>query len=262
MTEKELIRQIQKLRNIQPDQEWLDLTRQNLIKQTKQQIGAAPKNLELLQFFYWLMGYFRLAAIMAGILVILIGGPWLIVKASQPSLPGEMLYSIKKATEGIQVRVASEDAKAQLQVEFASRRLEELNKLTEDSLSPEEKTEKVEQVVSDFQNNLAGASLHVSKITKENALAMAKQAKKLRENLAKTKGEVPLAVQEKLTQAEKAVEEINHQILAVLVKAEQEETEETEETDEAATTTDEEILIFLEEADLETMTTTDEVIEE
>lgn len=235
MTDREIIRKIQQLKEIQPSQEWLDLTRQKLLSRTV--LWTEPKELSLRDF---LMGYFKLAAVMAGALVLLIGGPWLVVKASQPSLPGEMLYSIKKATERIQAGVASDESKAQLQVEFASRRLEELNKINEDSLSPEEKTEKVEQVVSDFQDNLAGASLHVSKISKEKAVAIAKTTKKLKENLAKTKEEVPLAVQEKLAQAEKVMAEINHQILAVLVKGDQ------EGIGQAATTTDEEILIFLE----------------
>jgi len=238
MTDREIIRKIQQLKEIQPSQEWLDLTRQKLLSRTV--LWTEPKELSLRDFLMGYLGYFKLAAVMAGALVLLIGGPWLVVKASQPSLPGEMLYSIKKATERIQAGVASDESKAQLQVEFAGRRLEELTKINEDSLSPEEKTEKVEQVVSDFQDNLAGASLHVSKISKEKAVAIAKTTKKLKENLAKTKEEVPLAVQEKLAQAEKVMAEINHQILAVLVKGDQ------EGIGQAATTTDEEILIFLE----------------
>ncbi len=163
---------------------------------------------------------------------------------------------MKKISEGVQTKVASENIKAKLQVEFANRRLEELSKITEDSFISEEKTERAKQVVNDFKDKLAGASLHVGKISREEAIAMAKKAKKIKENLAKTKEEVSLEIQTELAEAEKAIEEINHQILTVLAK----ESQESEET--ATTTLDKEILIFLEETDSGTMTTTEEIINE
>ena len=240
MTEKEIIQKIQKLKSIQPSPAWLSLTRQNLIKQTSQLIRSERMNWSFFDGLFGLKGYFKLGLIMSGVLIFLIGGPWLVIKVSQASLPGELLYSVKRITEQIQIKVAPEETKAQLQVEFASRRLEELNKLHQDSFSPEEKSKKAEQVVSDFQNNLVGVSLHLSKISKEKAMVMAKKTKELKENLIKTKEEAPLAVQKKLTEAEKVVEEINHQILTVLVGKE-------EEIDEIAPLIDEETLIFLEE---------------
>lgn len=245
MTEQELIQKIKELKNIQPSQEWLDLTRRNLIHQTSLRTKEPQIGL-----FNWLKPLQPIALAIC-LVLILIGGPWLLVKASQASLPGEALYPIKKMTENLQTQTASEETKAQLQVEFANRRLEELNKITEDPFSPEEK---VEQVVSDFKNNLAGASLHVQKIPKEKAVIVAEQTKKLKKNLSKTKEEAPLLVQDKLIEAEKIVEEINHQILAVLAGA-----AEGGETEEAMTT-DKEVLIFLEEDDSGTMTTTDEMI--
>jgi len=195
-------------------------------------------------------------ALVICLVLIFVGGPWLMIKASQASLPGEALYSVKKISEEVQTTVASENTKAKLQVEFAGRRLEELSKITGDSFTSEEKTEKAKQVVNDFKDKLAGASLHVGKISREEAIAMAKEAKKIKENLEKTKEEVSLEIQTELAEAEKVIEEINHQILTVLVK----ESQESEET--ATTTLDQEILIFLEETDSGTMTTTEEVINE
>jgi hypothetical protein len=250
MTEQELIQKIKQLKNIQPSQEWLDLMRQNLINQ----INLRPQEPRIGLFNWLLGGRLQSIALTICLLIILIGGPWLIVKASQASLPGEALYPIKKITEKAQAQLAPEENKVQLQVEFAARRLEELRKITEDSFSPEEKTEKVEQVVSDFKNNLAGASLHVKKIPKEKAVVIAKKTKKLKENLNKTKEEVSSVVQADLTEAEKVIEEINHQILTVLVGAD------GEETDETATTTDEEILILLKETESGSVTTSKEII--
>ncbi len=252
MTDRQLIKKIKKLEKIQPSQEWLDLTRYDLVRQID---FEKRDDARIGGFFNWLKEP-QLVALVICLVLIFVGGPWLMIKASQASLPGEALYSVKKISEGVQTKVASENIKAKLQVEFANRRLEELSKITEDSFISEEKTERAKQVVNDFKDKLAGASLHVGKISREEAIAMAKKAKKIKENLAKTKEEVSLEIQTELAEAEKAIEEINHQILTVLAK----ESQESEET--ATTTLDKEILIFLEETDSGTMTTTEEIINE
>lgn len=242
--EQDLIKKIKQLKKIQPSQEWLDLTRHNLTSQ----ISFEEKD----------RGWLREPqsfALAICLLLIFIGGPWLMVKASQTSLPGEMLYSIKKASEGIQATVASEESKAQLQVEFASRRLEELTKITEDSFPSEEKTEKVKEVVDKLKDNLAGASVYANKISKEKAIAIAKKTKKISEDLDRTKEEAPAEIKEDLAEAEKTIEEINNQILAVLTGEGEKIGQEI-----GTTTPDQEILIFLEETDLGTITTTEEII--
>ena len=253
MTDRKLIKKIKKLKKIQPSQEWLDLMRYNLVSQLD---FEKRDDARIGGFFYWLKEP-QLVALVICLTLIFVGGPWLMIKASQASLPGEALYSVKKISEEVQTTVASKNTKAKLQVEFAGRRLEELSKITGDSFTPEEKTEKAKKIVNDFKNQLAGASLHVSKISKEEAVVVAKKTKKLREELNRTKEEVPSEVQTELAEAEKVIEEINHQILTVLVKESQESAEGA-----ATTTLDKEILIFLEETDSGTMTTTEEVINE
>jgi hypothetical protein len=248
---QDLIRQIKELKKIEPSQEWLNSTRGQLVAQIDFQERADFK--AGIGFFQWLRQP-QSAALVICLLLIFIGGPWLMVKASQTSLPGDLLYSVKKITEDVQTSIASEDDKVQLQVEFAGRRLEELNKITEDSFSPEEKTEKVKEVVDDLKNNLAGASVYANKVPKEKAIVIAKKAKKIKEDLDKTREEAPLEVQAKLAEAEKAVEEINKQILSALVRESQEGDGGT------STSTDEEILIFLEETEEGTITTTDKII--
>jgi len=252
MTDRQLIKKIKKLEKIQPSSKWLDFTRYNLVRQID---FEKRDDARVWGFFNWFKEP-QLAALVICLVLIFVGGPWLMIKASQASLPGEVLYSVKKISEEVQTTVASENTKTKLQVEFAGRRLEELSKITEDSLSPEEKGEKAKEVISDFKDKLADASLHVGKISREEAVVMAKKAKKIREELEKTKEEVSLEIQTELAEAEKAIEEISHQILTVLTKKSQE----IEET--ATTTLDKEILIFLEETDLGTMTTTEEVINE
>jgi len=253
MTDKELIKKIRQLKQIQPSSEWLGLTRHNLINQLGEE---ADRGLKIAGFFNWLRGLeLQPVALAICLLLIFMAGPWLLVKAAQPSLPGEPLYSVKKISEQFQAKVASDNTKAQLQVEFAGRRLEELTKITEDSYAPEEKTERVKEVVNSLKDNLAGASVYAAKVDREKAVVVAKKAKKIKEELNKTKEEASAELKNDLAEAEKSIEEINHQVLTVLTG------ESHEITEEAATTTpDEEILIFLEELESGTITTTEEII--
>ena len=159
------------------------------------------------------------------------------IKASQSSLPGELLYSVKKISEGVQTTIVSDGGKAGLQAEFAGRRLEELNKITYDSSSSEEKTEKSGVVVNKFKDNLAQISQNVSMGSKDEIVAVALQTKRLEEKLEKTTGEISSEVKEI---AEKAIDEAKSKILAALV-----EDGERNNDQENASSTDKEILIFL-----------------
>ena len=257
--EQDLIKKIRQLKKIQPSQEWLDSTRQELVSMTapsNQGLSLKPKTKADFGLFNWLRGFqLQPVALVICLLLIFTVGPWLTLKASQASLPGDVLYSVKRASEGIQTTVASDDSKAQLQVEFASRRLEELTKITGDSFTSEEKSERVKKVVNNLRDNLAEASVYAARASKENAMVMAKKTKSIKEELAQTREEVSLEVQNELAEAEKAIEEINQQILAVLVQDIQESAE-----GEAVTPADEEILIFLKEMDDGTITTTEEII--
>ncbi|MFH1551381.1 MAG: DUF5667 domain-containing protein [bacterium] len=256
----DLAKNIKKLDKIQPSQEWLDSTRHNLLVQMD--FDSETRKSSFL--------FNKSIALALCMVIIVFGGPWLAVKAAKPSLPGELLYSVKKISEEIQSTVSSNNNRVQLKTDFASRRLEELTKLNEldegHFSSEQEKTEKVKQVVSDFKGNLANVSQNLGKISKAEAVIVAKKARKIQENLDKTKDEMSLVdsvdsgqaeeVRADLAEAEQTIKEINQQILTVLLK-------DRENAEETATTTfelEQEILIFLEETDNGTMTTTEIII--
>ncbi len=125
--EKDLIKKIKELKQIKPSTEWMNATRHNLMTQIKIDENA---NMYNIGFFQWIKQPQSFALAFCLIIMVLCG-PWLAIEASKASLPGELLYSVKKATEGLQITVTSEDSKSQLSVEFAGRRLEELNKMSE-----------------------------------------------------------------------------------------------------------------------------------
>ncbi len=235
---QDFIKKIKQLKKIEPSREWLDSTRSNLVAQFEPEIG----------FFQWLKQPQSFALAFCSLLIIL-GGPWLTLQASKSSLPGELLYSVKKANEGLQMTVASDNNKTQLRVEFASRRLEELNKIAEDW----QKSEQIKKVASELKDDLNEASVYADKISEENIIAVVKKANKIKEELGENKESMSSEAQIELVEAEKAVEEINRQILTALIK-------DKESGEGSATTTDQEILIFLEELDDGSVTTTDRVI--
>jgi len=250
MTDQDLVKKIKELDKIQPSQGWLDSTRNSLTSQ----IDFKESETGIVFGFFNTLRQPQLAALTMCLLLIVLVGPWLTVKASQPSVPGDLLYSVKRVSEDIQTTVASGEGKTQLQVEFAGRRLEELAKITEDSFTPDEKTEKAKQVIGDLKDNLADLSHNLDAIPAEEVIVMAKKTQKIKQELDRTKGEVPADAQFDLAQAEEAAEELNQQILAVLIGSIDIDSQ------TASSTLDQEILIFLEELDDGTMTTTNQII--
>jgi len=245
--EKDLIKKIKGLKQIEPSSEWMNLTRNSLLTQIK--IDGNADIIEV-SFFQWIRQP-QSFALASCLILMLLCGPWLAIKASEASLPGEFLYSVKKATEGVQITVTSEDSKSELNVEFAGRRLEELSKMSEN----EQDNDKINKAVSEIKNNLEEASIYADKISGENMIAVVKKANKIKDELGENKENMSSEAQIELVEAENAVKEINRQVLATLIK-------DKESGEGAATTTDQEILIYLKELEDGSVTTTDKVINE
>ena len=243
--EKDLIKKIKGLKQIEPSSEWMNSTRHNLMTQIK--IDANADVIEV-SFFQWIRQP-QSFALASCLLLMLLCGPWLAIKASEASLPGDLLYSVKKATEGVQITVTSEDSKSQLSVEFASRRLEELSKMSENLQGNDE----INKVVSEIKNNLEEASVYAGKISGANMIAVVKKANRIKDELGENKEIMSSEAQTKLVEVENAVNDINRQVLATIIKNQ-------ESGDTLSSSTDQEILIFLKELEDGSVTTTDKVI--
>ncbi len=250
--EKDLREKIKKLRRIEPSKDWLSLARRNLITHIEFYGENKRKG-----FFWGWIENLQSVALAVCLLIVFLGGPWLAVKASEASLPGELLYSVKRISEGVKTMASSKNHRVQLQVEFANRRLEELNKITRSypfSKIDKEKDEKVKEAVGGLKNNLANAGEYLEAISKEEIVSVAEEMKQIKEEINKAR-EKALESENDLNEAEKAVEEIDRQILTVL-KAQDGEKENIS----TGTSTEEEILIFLEELEDGAITTTEELI--
>jgi hypothetical protein len=100
-----------------------------------------------------------LVVVVAALIVVsMLGGGT--VYAAQHSLPGELLYPVKTATEDVRLFFAGGSAaKAELNLQFAQTRLEEMSKL---AVSNEERTQ---LAVNGYRGNLDAASEQIRNIT-------------------------------------------------------------------------------------------------
>ena len=143
---KEIISQLKQLKRnheaLSPNPEWMKRSRQQLMSQIQNSMGADPESSSFSSSMETFMKLFVSQKVYYGIRTALIfvlaigititgwiGG----VSASHSCLPGDFCYSVKLAAEKTQVAVASvtgnTDSEVALHLEFASRRLDEIRQV-------------------------------------------------------------------------------------------------------------------------------------
>jgi uncharacterized phage infection (PIP) family protein YhgE len=155
-----LVREIKQLRKVKPRKDW--------VLSTKTQILGKEQSFELFPFF-------RPAYAGLFVLLVLLG----LFEFSQGALPGESLYYLKKITERGQIILSSEDEKPGINLEFANKRLEELNQIAQRN-----EVKKLAPAMEEFRANVSEAAKNLPKLKKidENLVL---QTKKLEENKEK-----------------------------------------------------------------------------
>lgn len=148
MQDKDLINKIQRLKTIQPNNDWAVSARQNLVNHIESsQPSAISHLLKVFRSFNHLplaishlplASFFTPARMSAGfaltIVVLMVGSTIL----SQRSLPGQPFYSVKIALESAQSTVTpGSERRLNLQVSFAERRVAEVSQLASDKLNDE-----------------------------------------------------------------------------------------------------------------------------
>lgn len=189
---KNINTQLKELRNIaqyvRPEQDWVVSNKQTLMRQIENSTPAEIKPAGVLSFLeYWMpRSKFMLPLRFALVLLIIMGvtvSSWIAgVSASNASLPGQVLYKVKIATENTQLALTSAlsgDDKAEntakLQLQFAQRRSQEVKQLVAQQ-TPEstghvpETIQKLKETIQDAQDNLK----EVKKDTPESILTLAK----------------------------------------------------------------------------------------
>lgn len=174
MTEKKVIDQLNKLKAIKPNSNWVLLTKNSIL-------GKAPVYREKTAFSASIASVFHILFFRPALKYAYVGLLTLFIFFGlfgfvQNSVPGDYLYPIKRVAEQGETLLASNEEKSQLTLELANRRLEELTKIVE-----ENKTKKLAPGVEEFQASIFAAADELSAPDTEAVKKVVEMGKKVRE---------------------------------------------------------------------------------
>lgn len=237
---KDLQKRLRQLRTAEmqtkPDQAWLKATRKTLLMQventlpTNHGLPVAAQLKETVRyalpqgFVRWIS---RPAMAALTLITILAGGSVVSVSAAEQSMPGDLLYGLKLATE--QARLALTTAKGEklkLKTEFTTRRLEELKKV----VANDKQSEKVVQVTEILKRDMNTLKEQLTDMAKEEPADKTAEAAKLVDRksnevisaLKDTKEDLPAKSKEKVTEAQSVAADAGVKALEVMVEKHQE----------------------------------------
>ena len=185
MDEKELIKQISRLKEIKPREDWVILTKKRILEKEALQYNLPLHKrrfsgiFELVSLFPKYLG--RPALVMPVLAVLVAGG--LVWQASTKSLPGDTLYAIKAVTEQTVLKLSSEEKRPFLQIELTQKRLSELARITENN-----QIKNLPSAIREFEITASELSGSLNKIVEnhpEKALQVGKIIVKLQEDKSK-----------------------------------------------------------------------------
>lgn len=167
------------------------------------------------------------AAAALAVFVFAVAGSISVAGASFQALPGESLYSVKLGIEKAQLALAVDaDARAQLRVEFASRRLEEMVELaatsdTTGSGSIQLAADRFKSEVTNIQQDLTSDGTSQSQT--EFAKSVGRKVEAYSSTVASTGDDLP---EEVLGEVEEILEETKEQVVQVIITAHESEQDE------------------------------------
>jgi len=127
MTDKELLAQLNNLKNTRPDQAWLSSNRDILASQLYSGAVAEPALSWTVKFNLLSRMVFQPQYVAIMIVLFFVSSGVVGYHASQPAKPGDSLYIAKRISERAQLMLTFSDAsKTKLNVEFATKRVQEM----------------------------------------------------------------------------------------------------------------------------------------
>lgn len=195
MTNKEILRKLILAREVKPEARWVKNSRADLLFKIKKSCSDA-KQQSREDLFGWLKLNFGfvlnlifpkffadnivrpLAISFIGAIVVF--GGMAAIGVSQKAMSGNILYPVKIVCENIQLSFAANiEEKTKLEMEFAGRRIEELNKLVAaNKLSYAKLDDKIANITANLQKNIQTANIHLDELDKsgkaDSALKIAK----------------------------------------------------------------------------------------
>jgi hypothetical protein len=162
VTQEELIGKIRELRQIKPRKDWVLFTKSQILPQ--EQPVFTP--------------FFIFKPVFAGVLFVFI--LFGLLGTSQNSLPGDLLYPIKKITEKARVVFVSETEKPKANLELANKRLEEINQIAQNN-----EVRKLVPAINEFQASILKVTENLTALKGADIKEIAKETQKLEENKKK-----------------------------------------------------------------------------
>lgn len=172
MEDKELISKLKELQSIKPAAKWQEANRSILMNQIYS-LGShlgVRETVKMKLSLRWLANLSQPAVAVFLIVMVIMGGGIMSIKAAKDSIPGEALYIAKILNEKTQQALTfNEDKKAQLGLVFAHNRAKELKEVLAQE-EQAEKAERAEQLVIDFRKELALAKERIAKMNKRTTI--------------------------------------------------------------------------------------------
>ena len=206
--ETKLIKEVKNLKGeIKPRPEWVNLSRDILLQKINPENQYTKSKIGFDGYVQLFNQVFRQSLLEPAVVMLLVLGVFLgsslTINAAFYSLPGDSLYSVKIALEKTHVALTTnEEAKVELKIEFAEKRVAELGKIiSQPEVIPEVRKRKIEAAVKEFKNNVVAVSDHLNKIKdSNNAVAPEDREKTLRMavSVSSKAGELAKSVDEKV----------------------------------------------------------------
>jgi len=178
MEEYRIIQKIKKLRQIEPEKDWVVLTKRQIVGFENIQIKPSFTD-QVLEVFQVLPGFnYKLALATIAVIAVL-GGT---IGFSQAALPGDLLYPVRKFVDKTGYLFVSKNNQPKLGLEIANKRLEELTMIARNNQG-----RNLAPAINEFRQSMVEAADKLKivngslKITEE----IVKETGKLRENREK-----------------------------------------------------------------------------
>jgi len=174
MDEKQLISHLRELREIRPRQDWVNLVKDRILSEDK----TSESKHSFISFFPLFRYKLAFAPIVSVFIIIGLFG------FVSNTIPGDLLFSVKKITETAQLGFSSANEKPKTQLKLANKRLEELSRIAEDN-----QVKSLDPAIKEFQasivqatRDLAGMNINVTSSDPMIIKEIIAETKKLEEN--------------------------------------------------------------------------------
>ncbi|HJN61991.1 MAG TPA: DUF5667 domain-containing protein [Candidatus Parcubacteria bacterium] len=150
MIENDIIKNLKELRQIKPRENWVVLTKKQILGKESYQ----PESVSIMDV---LLLKWKPAFATPVLLFMVIFG--LTFGFAQSTVPGDFLYSVKKMTESAQVTLSPENQKTKIHLEIANKRLEELDKIATSN-----QVENLAPTIREFQISISEAAKNLTQM--------------------------------------------------------------------------------------------------